>query len=78
MANSVNETMKKDVQKKKRKSLGTILKEFKSDLKKITWPTFKKVLKNTGLVLVSMIIISAVISLVDLGLNELLKLFVTV
>lgn len=66
----------KTTAKKKRKSLATILREFKSDLKKITWPSFKTVLKNSALVLVTMIIVSAIVSLLDLGLMELLSLFV--
>ncbi len=62
--------------KKKRKSIVVYFRELKSDLKKITWPSAKSVVKNTGLVLVAMAIVSAIISLVDLGLMELLKLFV--
>ena len=62
--------------KKKRKSPITYLRELKSDLKKITWPSFKSVVKKSGMVIVAMVIISAIISLVDLGLMELLKLFV--
>ena len=62
--------------KKKRKSLATLWREFRSDLKKITWPSFKSVVKNSVLVLVTMIIVSAIVSLLDLGLMELLKLVV--
>ena len=66
----------KKTNKKKRKSILVFFRELRSDLKKITWPSAKSVVKNTGLVLVSMAIVSAIISLLDLGLMELLKLFV--
>ncbi len=66
----------KNANKKKRKSIVTYLRELKSDLKKITWPSFKSVAKKSGMVIVAMVIVSAIISLVDLGLMELLKLFV--
>lgn len=62
--------------KKKRKSVFTYLRELRSDLKKITWPSLKSVVKKTGMVIIAMVIVSAIISLIDLGLMELLKLFV--
>lgn len=62
--------------KKKRKKISTFLREARSDIKKITWPSFKSVVKNTGMVIVVMIIGAAVISLVDLGLTQLLYLFI--
>ena len=57
--------------KKKRKKISTFLRESRSDIKKITWPSFKSVVKNTG-----MVIGAVVISLVDLGLTQLLYLFI--
>lgn len=63
--------------KKPRKKLSVILKEFKSDLKKITWPSGKSVVKNSIMVIIAMIITATVISLVDLGLIELLKLIIS-
>ena len=62
--------------KKKRKKVSAFLREARSDIKKITWPSFKSVVKNTGMVIVVMIIGAAVISLVDLGLTQLLYLFI--
>ncbi len=45
-------------------------KDYKSETKKIVWPGFKDVLKNTGIVLVMCLIIGALIWLVDLGLGK--------
>lgn len=62
--------------KKKRKKISAYLRESRSDIKKITWPSFKSVMKNTAMVIVVMIIGAAVISLVDLGLTQLLYLII--
>ena len=45
-----------------------------SELKKVTWPSFKTVLKQLGCVLVTVILVLAVIMLMDLGLQKLLEL----
>ena len=62
--------------KKKREKISTFLRESRSDIKKITWPSFKSVVKNTGMVIAVMIVGAVVISLVDLGLTQLLYLFI--
>ena len=70
-----NSTKSKKVEKKPNgfvrffQNIGSKLKGMWSELKKVTWPTFAKVLKNTGIVLVV-----AVIFGIDFGLNELLEL----
>lgn len=50
------------------------IKEVFSELKKVTWPSFKTVMKQLGCVLVTVFLILGVILLMDLGLQELLKL----
>lgn len=50
------------------------IKEIFSELKKVTWPSFKTVLKQLGCVLVTVILVLAVIMLMDLGLQKLLEL----
>ena len=63
--------------KKKRKKISTFLRESRSDIKKITWPSFKSVVKNTGMVIAVMIVgARCALSLVDLGLTQLLYLFI--
>ena len=44
-------------------------KGFKSELKKIVWPSWKQVLKNTGIVLVIIIICSLAIIALDYAFN---------
>jgi len=46
------------------------LKDFRGEVKKIVWPPFKVVLKNTGIVLVTVIIIGALVWIVDFALTE--------
>lgn len=50
------------------------LREVFSELKKVTWPTFGKVVKQTGVVIVVVLIFLIVISLMDVGLTALLNL----
>ena len=45
-----------------------------SELKKVTWPSFGKVVKNTGIVLVVVLIFGVVIAGIDVGLQALLNL----
>ena len=44
------------------KRIANYFKDVKSELKKVIWPTFPKVVKNTGIVIVA-IIVSALIIL---------------
>ena len=54
--------------------MGRKIKEIFSELKKVTWPSFKTVMKQLGCVLVTVILVLAVIMLMDLGLQKLLEL----
>ncbi|MBO5322235.1 MAG: preprotein translocase subunit SecE [Clostridia bacterium] len=56
------------------KRIGRFLRDYKSEVKKIVWPGFKDVLKNTLIVLIICLILGAFIWAVDFGLAELLKL----
>ena len=58
---------------KKEKKKGRIKnawKGFRSELKKIVWPTWKQVLKNTGIVLVIVAICAVVILALDVAFRE--------
>lgn len=48
------------------------IKDYKSELKKVVWPNWKTVVKNTVIVLIMCLIVGVVIWLVDFGLAELL------
>lgn len=57
---------------------GRKLKEVFSELKRVTWPSFGKVVKSTGIVLVVVLIFTVLITGINVGLQELLKLLTNV
>ena len=56
------------------KRVGSKMKDVFSELKKVIWPSFGKVVKQTGVVLVVVILFLVVITAFDYGLLNLLKL----
>ena len=70
----------KDVKKKDSKprkpglwsGIKKFFKDNKSELKKVVWYGKKQTIKSTGLVIASLVIVSAVVSLLDLGLSRLI------
>ena len=56
------------------KRLGRKIKEIFSELKKVSWPTVGKVIKQTGVVLAVVVIFLIVITAFDFGLLHLLEL----
>ena len=78
-----NTTQQKEVKKAKKKNgnkpsffkkIGRWFKETFAELKKVSWPTFGKVVKNTGIVMVVVLIFLVVITAFDVGLYSLLGL----
>ncbi len=67
---------KKDKNKKPNffKRMGMKIKDVFSELKKVSWPTFPKVVKQTGIVLVVVLLFLIVITAFDFGLLQLLNL----
>ena len=67
---------KKKVNKNKKPNIfvrfGRKMKDVFSELRHVSWPTFAKVLKNTGIVLVVVLAFLVVITAFDFGLMELL------
>jgi preprotein translocase SecE subunit len=59
------------------KKIADGFRKLRSELKKVTWPDFKTVLKQTGVVLVVTLFFLVVIGCFDLGLNALLKLLIS-
>lgn len=55
-----------------RKRVIRFFRDYKSETKKIVWPTFKDVAKNTFIVLVMCLLVGALIWVVDFGLAKLL------
>ena len=56
---------KKDKKEKKPKQFTKKVKETTSELKKVTWPSFKEVCKKTGIVLAVVIVFAGVLLLID-------------
>ncbi len=56
------------------KRMGAKIKDVFSELKKVNWPNFPKVVKQTGVVLVVVLLFLVVITAFDTGLLELLRL----
>ncbi len=56
------------------KRMGSKIKDVFSELKKVNWPKFPKIVKQTGIVLAVVLIFLVVITAFDFGLLELLKL----
>jgi len=54
--------------------IGSKIKDVFSELKKVSWPSFAKIVKQTGIVLVVVLIFLVIITAFDFGLLELLKL----
>lgn len=54
------------------------IKETFSELKRVTWPSFGKALKSTGVVLVIVLVFMVVVTAINYGLLELLELLIRV
>ena len=54
--------------------MGRKLTETFSELKRVTWPSWGKALKATGVVLVIVLVFTVAVTLVNVGFTELLKL----
>jgi preprotein translocase subunit SecE len=61
--NDVREKVSKGVQ---------FLKEVKVELKRISWPSREETVKATGVVLITVIIFSLFLGIVDLGLQKII------
>lgn len=56
------------------KTVKKFFKDFTGTCKKIVWPTGKQVLKNSLVVLATIIVIGAVVALIDFGLTKIFDL----
>lgn len=76
-----NKPVKKEEKNKKPNVFVRIGRWFKrtfsgmfSELKKVTWPTFPTVVKQTGVVLAVVLFFMVIVTVMNLGLSELLKI----
>lgn len=77
--NKVNKVEEKKVQQKNKKpnifvTIGRKLKETFSEIKKVSWPSFSKVVKQTSIVIGVVLAFLVVLMLMDFGLSYLLNL----
>lgn len=70
MANNKNQVKKPNIFVR----MGRKIKETFSELKRVTWPTFPKVVKATCVVLVVVLIFTVVVTAINFGLQSLLDL----
>ena len=56
-----------DKKKKPLESIGNYFKEVRAELKKVVWPTYKQVQKNTIIVIIALVLVGVIISAFDLG-----------
>ena len=60
----------KPVKEKKKGRVKEAWRGFKSETKKIVWPTWKQVLKNTGIVVAVVLICAVAIGALDIAFRE--------
>ena len=48
------------------KRIGLYFRELKSEIKKVTWPAFKQVRNNTGIVIAAVIVVGVFLAVLDL------------
>jgi preprotein translocase subunit SecE len=64
----------KKANKKKRKSPARFFKDIVSELKKVTWPTAKDLVKYSGAVIAFILVTAVIVFLMDTGLSALFRL----
>ncbi len=58
---------------KKKGGIKKYLKDLRSEIKKVVWPTKKQVINNTGIVLTVMVIMGLFLAGIDAGLGAAVK-----
>ena len=61
--------MAEETKVKKQSKIGKFFKDYKSEFKKIAWPSKEETLKMSALVIVAIVIASAAIFLLDTGFS---------
>ena len=79
MANELKTSDKAEVKEVRKKEslwqrIVKFLKDYKGELKKITWPTAKQTAKNTGIVLAAMVVVGLFVVLLDLAFSQIINL----
>ena len=73
------EVKKQNIFKRFFGAIARYLRELRSELKKVVWPTPQQVIKNTGIVVICVLIVGVFVWLVDFvarfGVDELINAF---
>lgn len=48
------------------------------ELRKVTWPTRKQLIQDTAIVIISAVVVTAFVGVVDLGLSKLIEYLVSI
>lgn len=59
------------------KKIAKFFRDTKGEFKKIVWPTFPTVVRNTGVTLAMCVVLGVIICLIDLGLGALVNLILS-
>lgn len=68
---------KKQAKKEKRSRIGHFFKSVFAETKKVTWPSWKKTLSQTGIVIFVVLVFTIIILIFDLIFSQLLSLITT-
>ena len=52
--------------------------EMRSELKKVSWPTFKQVVNNSGIVLMAILIVGLIVSAFDFGWGKVVEAIINI
>ena len=77
---AVTSSEKKAKPAKKAKAEGRFkryFKELKGEFKKIAWPTWSALCKNTGVTLAMCAVVAVIVCVIDIGLDTLIQLLLT-
>ena len=71
MAKDKQSNVKKDSVKKVKENKKSYFKDFKAELKKVSWPTFDQLVKNTGAVVAIVLFTAVIIFVLDVVFESL-------
>ena len=71
MAKKVNKEKKQEKKVKNEKDKKSFAKDFKAELKKVSWPTPKQLVNNTAIVIVIVLITAAIVFVLDVVFESL-------
>lgn len=72
----MSDTNNAKAKKSTKSGLLKFFKETKAELKKVTWPTKEQLVHNTGVIIAFIVIMCVILSLLDFGFTELMKLLI--